>query len=201
MKQSPTSDRTTDPQLLERICDWRDDRAWERFVIHYEPQLRAVCRFYGLSGASADDCCQQVWVKLASAIRRFRYDPGRRFRSWLISFFHSRVRDVRRASRSPWLELPITDEVAFDAGRPEHDVDEPTDPEIAAMLARAEAVQGAVQARVAPTSWDVFRFVAIEGQQIVDVARSLNREYTTVYRTFTRVSRMINDERKRRETP
>jgi RNA polymerase sigma factor (sigma-70 family) len=201
MEHTPTNDRTTDPQLLERICDWRDDQAWERFVVCYEPQLRAVCRAYGLSGASADDCCQQVWVKLASAIRRFRYDPGRRFRSWLISFFHSRVRDVRRASRSLWMELPMIGEVAIDLDQRGHDADEPADHQIAAMLARAEAVQAAVRGRIAPSSWEVFCLVAIEGRPISEVARSLNREYTTVYRCFKRVSRMIDDERARLEMP
>ncbi len=199
MDHAPMHDRTTDPELLERVRDWGDDEAWQRFVIRYEPHLRAICRTYGLVGASADDCCQQVWVKLASAIRRFRYDPGRRFRSWLFAFFHSRIRDLRRASRSPWVEWPMTDEVAIDASLPEHDADEPSDPEIAAMLARAEAVQGAVRARVAPASWEVFCLVAIEGQPIADVARSLNREYTTVYRAFKRVSGMIDDERRLRD--
>ena len=64
------------------------------------------------------------------------------------------------------------------------------------MLRRAEAVQEAVRARVAPESWEVFRLVAIEGQPVGDAARSLGREYTTVYRAFKRVSRMIEDERR-----
>jgi DNA-directed RNA polymerase specialized sigma24 family protein len=64
------------------------------------------------------------------------------------------------------------------------------------MLRRAEAVQEAVRARVAPETWEVFRLVAIEGQPVADAARLLGREYTTVYRALRRVSRMIDDERR-----
>jgi RNA polymerase sigma factor (sigma-70 family) len=201
MKMVPESTRvhTTDPELLERVRDWRDSQAWARFVSHYNPRLRAVCRAYGLVEDSADDCCQQVWIKLASAMRRFHYDPGRRFRYWLQSFFHSRVKDVLRAApRSEW---PLIGDIAVDREPPEPDADEPCDPEISGMLRRAEAVQEAVQARVAPESWEVFRLVAIEGQPVGDAARSLGREYTTVYRAFKRVSRMIDDERRLGTSP
>ena len=196
METSPRSDRTTDADLLERIHDWQDNQAWQRFVIRYEPRLRAVCRAHGLVGESADDCCQQVWVKLASAIRRFHYDPGRRFRYWLLSFFQSRVRDVLRASPPPTIEWPMIGEVAIDVDLTEQGADGPHDPEIAALLSRAEAIQAAVRTRVVPTSWEIFDLVAIEGRPVADVATSLGRPYTTVYRAFRRVSRMIDDERK-----
>ncbi len=99
MKMVPESTRvhTTDPELLERVPRLARQPGVGSFVSHYNPRLRAVCRAYGLVGDSADDCCQQVWIKLASAMRRFHYDPGRRFRYWLQSFFHSRVKDVLRA--------------------------------------------------------------------------------------------------------
>jgi RNA polymerase sigma factor (sigma-70 family) len=200
MQGPAASGRTTDPLLLERIRDWQDGQAWARFVIQYEPRLRAVCRAYGLVGAAADDRCQQVWVKLAIAIRKFHYDPGRRFRYWLLRFFHSRVRDILRASRARWRERPLDGDVAVEWDASIHD-DEPSDPEIAAMLKRAEAVQAAVRARVAPESWEVFRLVAIEGEPVADAARSLGREYTTAYRAFTRVSRMIDEERRHCDSP
>lgn len=200
MRYPAASGRTTDPLLLEQIRDWRDGQAWTRFVIQYEPCLRAICRAHGLVGAAADDCCQQVWIKLAVAIRRFHYDPGRRFRYWLLRFFHSRVTDVLRASRGRPAEWPLDGDVAAEGDAFVLD-DEPCEPEIAAMLRRAEAVQAAVRARVAPGNWELFRLVAIEGQPVADVARALGREYATAYRAVTRVSRMIDDERRRHESP
>jgi RNA polymerase sigma-70 factor, ECF subfamily len=200
MVPEPASGRTTDPELLERVRDWRDNQAWARFVGHYEPRLRAICRAYGLIGASADDCCQQVWIKLASAMRRFHYDPGRGFGRWLRVYFHCRLKDILRASRGQGRDVPMTEDVAFNRCRPEPDSDdEPCDPEILAMLRRAEEVQDAVRSRVTPENWDVFRLIAIEDCPIADTAALLGREYTTVYRAYKRVSRMIADERRRRD--
>jgi RNA polymerase sigma-70 factor (ECF subfamily) len=200
MTAMPTSGRTTDPKLLEQVRDWRDSQAWARFVSHYQPRLCAVCRVYGLVGDSADDCCQQVWIKLASAMRRFHYDPSRRFRYWLRSFFHSRIKDVVKASQGQYPEVQMTGDVAFDPFGSEHDHDdEERDPEILVMLRRAKQVQDAVQARVTPDNWEVFRLVAIEGHPIPEAAELLGREYITVYRSYKRVSQMIADERRRRD--
>lgn len=197
MDHAPGSARTTDPSLLERVRDWRDDQAWTRFVAQYEPRLRGLCAAHGLVGAQADDCCQYVWLKLASAIRRFHYDPGRRFQHWLLAFFKCRILDMLRSSRIPWTERPLDDEIASGPDHP-GDHGDACGPELADMLRRAEAIQDAVRARVAPASWEVFRLVAIDGRSVSEVARSLGREYTTVYRSYTRVSRMIDDERRRR---
>jgi RNA polymerase sigma factor (sigma-70 family) len=195
-----TSGRTTDPGLLERVRDWRDEGAWHRFVTQYEPRLHAVCRVYGLVGASADDCCQQVLINLASAMRRFHYDPGRRFRYWLQTFFHSRVKDVLKASQGQYAEVQMTDDVAFDSFCPEHDPDdEERDPDILAMLHQAKQVQDTVQACVTPDNWEVFRLIAIEGHPIPEAAELLGRKYITVYRSYKRVSQMIADERRRRD--
>jgi RNA polymerase sigma factor (sigma-70 family) len=190
---------TTDPKLLERVRDWQDGPAWCRFVSNYEPALRAVCRHFGLTGHSADDCCQQVWIKLASAMRRFHYDPGRRFRSWIRCYFHSRVMDVLRSSGGDRATAPLTDDVAREPCRADEEYGEPCDPEILAMLRRAVAVQEAVSGRVTPDNWEAFRLIAIEGMPVPDAAALLGREYTTIYRAYKRVSRMIAEERHRRE--
>ncbi len=80
------------------------------------------------------------------------------------------------------------------------DQDEPSDPEFWEMLRRAERVQNAVRGRVTADNWEVFRLVGIEGRAIGETAKSLGREYTTVYRAYKRVSRMIADERRRLES-
>ncbi|MHB1560434.1 MAG: sigma-70 family RNA polymerase sigma factor [Isosphaeraceae bacterium] len=193
------SGRTTDPGLLERVRDWSDGEAWARFMAHYQPQLRSVCRGYGLVGDRADDCCQQVWIKLASAMRRFHYDPGLGFRNWLHVYFHCRVKDVLKASRNRPLEVQLIEDAA--AGRPSSvpPDDGPDDPVIRAMLRQAREVQDAVRARVTPDNWEVFRLVAIEGRAVAEAAAILGREYMAAYRAYRRVSGMIAEERRRRD--
>src|SRR5262245_39331856 len=129
MTPVPSQGRTTDPGLLERVRDWRDNQAWLRFVGHYEPHLRGVCRQYGLVGDAAEECCQQVWMKLAAQMRTFRYDPGRRFRGWLHRFFHRRVRDVLKLGRVHPCEDGMSGGVPPDWPGPGLDDGEPCDPE------------------------------------------------------------------------
>jgi RNA polymerase sigma-70 factor (ECF subfamily) len=197
----PSRGRTTDPRLLERVRDWQDHEAWYRFVAHYEPHLRAVGRRYGFVGEGADECCQYVWEKLATEMRRFRYDPGQRFRGWLHGFFGNRVRDFRKIFKAHVLVLeePLIAGLASGAIDSD-DVDEPPrDPLILAMLSRAEAVQGSVRARVTADNWEAFRMIAIEGFPVAEVAKLLDREYAAVFRAYKRVCRMIDAERCRLE--
>jgi RNA polymerase sigma factor (sigma-70 family) len=196
MTAIPTNSATTDSTLLERVRDWQDDQAWARFVSQYEPRLRAACRVYGLVGHSADDCCQEVWTKVAFAMRRFHYDPGRRFQYWLQTFFHSRIKDVLRASRGRGAEVQAAGDVAFEQFCREHDQDdEERDSAILAMLSRAKHIQDTVQSRVTPDNWEAFRLIAIEGHQVADAAALHGRKYVTVYRSYKRISQMIADER------
>ena len=193
------SGRTTDPGLLERVRDWSDSEAWARFMDHYQPHLRSVCRGYGLVGDRADDCCQQVWIKLASAMRKFHYDPGLGFRNWLHVYFHCRVKDVLKSARNRPPEVQLSEDAV--AGRPASVLpdDGPEDPVIRAMLRQAREVQDAVRARVTPDNWEVFRLVAIEGRSVAEAAAALGREYMAVYRAYRRVVGIIAEERRRRD--
>ena len=189
--------RTTDPRLVKRVRDWQDAEAWARFVKQYERHLRTVCASYGLVGDASDEYCQQVWVQLAAAMRNFRYDPGLRFRGWLHLFFHRRIRDIRKASRSDPAHRQLIEDVAVDPSMPWDDGD-PRDEKIVAMLRRAAQVQDAVKARVTPENWEVFRLVGIEGWPVAEAAALLGRQYTTVYRSYKRVAGMIEQERSKR---
>ena len=87
---------TTNPTLLNRLCDWRDHEAWVDFVTRYDPLIRLACRQYRLSAENADELCQRVWIDLARRMRTFRYDPGKTFRGWLRRLCQSRAIDLLR---------------------------------------------------------------------------------------------------------
>ena len=193
----PVHGRTTDPNLLQRVGDWRDSQAWARFVNHYQPHLRAVCQRYQLFDDAADECSQSVWVKLSQQMRTFRYDPSQRFRGWLHTFFHHRVRDYLKSVQAIPVEERLTADVSYEPTDPDHLGGE-DDPEIVAMLRLAEEVQTAVRARVTPENWRVFQLIALEGWAAGEVANLLDRQYTTVYRACRRVMRMVDEERRRR---
>ena len=87
---------TTNPTLLNRLCDWRDHEAWVDFVTRYDPVIRLSCRRYRLSAENADELSQRVWIDLARRMRTFRYDPGKTFRGWLRRLCQSRATDLLR---------------------------------------------------------------------------------------------------------
>jgi RNA polymerase sigma factor (sigma-70 family) len=197
MTPIPENRRTTDPMLVNRVRDWHDSEAWSRFVSQYDRHLHAVCARYGLQGDAADECCQQVWIQLAAAMQNFRYDPGRRFRGWLHLFFHSRIKDILKASRSDQSHRQITGDMGFEPSDQYGDDGDPNDEAILAMLRRAADVQEAVRSRVTPDNWEVFRLVGIEGWNVSETATFLGRQYTTVYRSYKRLTQMIEQERHR----
>ena len=87
---------TTNPTLLNRLCDWRDHEAWVDFVTRYDPVIRLSCRRYRLDAESTEELSQRVWIDLARRMRTFRYDPGKTFRGWLRRLCQSRAIDLLR---------------------------------------------------------------------------------------------------------
>lgn len=195
---------TTSPTLLSRVRDARDDRAWAEFVARYEPLLRQWCRYYRLDPETCDELCQRTWERLWPVMRTYRYDPGRRFRGWLWSFFRSRAADLlaeRTRVRAVSLES-LPDGGAFllsDTDRPD-DIDEEGGPDGArpAMLAEAEAIQEAVRARVDEKTWRAFWMMRIEGRPPREVAESLGKSYAAVYYGALRVEERLRKEGQRR---
>src|SRR5579872_6921836 len=82
----------TQPSLLVRLRDARDERAWTQFVDLYAPLVYGYARRYGLQDADAADLTQIVLRAVASAIRRLDYDPQRgTFRGWLFTIVRSKL--------------------------------------------------------------------------------------------------------------
>src|SRR5436190_17847818 len=79
----------TSPTLLGRLqTDPTDQVAWEAFVSRYGPKIYGWCRHWRLQEADAEEVTQTVFAKLATAMRRFNYDPTSSFRGWLKTLTH-----------------------------------------------------------------------------------------------------------------
>ena len=96
---------TTDPDLIERIKDWREDEGWRQFYARYAPSIEAHARRSGLSAEESQDVVQTTMLKVATYIPRFEYDQTVcKFRTWLNQIVNQRIIAIwqdRRKSRLP----------------------------------------------------------------------------------------------------
>jgi len=92
----------TRPSLLVRIRDAQDMPAWGIFVEVYAPLIHGYLRKRGLQDADAADVTQEVLRRVASAIRRFDYDPQRGgFRGWLFTVVRNQWRSFLERKAEP----------------------------------------------------------------------------------------------------
>lgn len=88
----------TSVSLLQRLAgDQHDANAWQEFVTRYGGLVLHWARRWGLSGSDAQDVAQEVLLVLVRQIRSFRYDPQRRFRSWLKTIVMRTCTRLRQA--------------------------------------------------------------------------------------------------------
>jgi RNA polymerase sigma factor (sigma-70 family) len=190
---------TTNPTLLNRLCDWRDHEAWVDFVTHYDPVIRLACRRYRLNAENIDELCQRVWIDLARRMRTFRYDPGKTFRGWLSRLCQSRAIDLLRkkdahAVRS--LESQAVESLWREASA-DLEAEEDLESERPRLLQLADEVQGAVRRRVDGRTWQVFWSVAVLEQSVREASEAAGISYYAAFAAQKRVRRMLREEGER----
>lgn len=57
---------------LVRCATEGDESAWRDILRAYSPLVRSVCRRHGLRGATAEDICATVWLRLVAGVRTIR---------------------------------------------------------------------------------------------------------------------------------
>jgi RNA polymerase sigma factor (sigma-70 family) len=190
---------TTNPTLLNRLCDWRDHEAWVDFVTRYDPVIRLSCRRYRLSAEHTDELCQRVWIDLARRMRTFRYDPGKTFRGWLRRLCQSRAIDLlRKKNADPALSLedqPV--ESLLQEAPAEFEAEEDAGAERPVLLHLADQVQNAVRRRVSAETWQVFWIVAVLGQSVREAAVAAGISYYAAFAAQKRVRRMLREQGQR----
>lgn len=103
----------TSATLLGRLTNAAtDEGAWQEFVDRYGPRVLRWCRAQGCPSSQIEDTLQEVLIKLLQAFKSFRYDPSKRFRSWLQTVVRSAVMDFHRSHKQlgtgetdAWMQL------------------------------------------------------------------------------------------------
>ena len=194
----PANPGTTNPGLLSRLADWRDDPAWGEFYTRYSPLVHARCRRFHRDDDAAEDACQRIWIGLSDRLLTFRYDPNGSFRAWLSRYCDSRLIDAFR-ERVPIREIAIND--IFGADGPlawcdnhDHDREEPTRQEQPRLLSLAVEIHERVRSQVHDDTWRAFWLVAVEDRTVREAAGTLGKTYAATFAAQKRVRQLLRDE-------
>ncbi len=194
----PANSGTTNPGLLSRLADWRDDPAWGEFYARYSPLVEARCRRFHRDDDEAEDACQRIWIGLCDRLLTFRYNPNGSFRAWLNRYCDSRLIDAFR-QRTPVRDLAIDDVFGADgplATRAEDGVDddESRGAERPRLLTLAAQVHERVRSQVHDDTWRAFWLVAVEERSVREVGETLGKSYAATFAAQKRVRQMLRDE-------
>jgi RNA polymerase sigma factor (sigma-70 family) len=190
---------TTNPALLQRLANWRDDVAWEEFFARYHPLLETWCRRMRVDRQSADELCQRIWIDVAKRMTRFQYDPSKKFRAWLWHLYCSRAIDLareRHAKSMRSLETQPANLAALLVNAIDPHEDEDAGP-VPALLQLGQQVQESVKSRVDPRTWQAFWSTVIEGHTVRETADALNLSYAAAFVARKRVSGRLREEGRR----
>ncbi len=176
-----------------------DHAAWSRFVDRYGPRILGWCRAWGLQDADARDLSQIVFAKLHVRMRRFRYDPARTFRGYLMAVVMGTLKDTARARAR--LVTSGTDHVRalLDDLKARNDLADRLEKEFDLEL--LELARRLVQKRVEPQTWEAYRLMAEVGMRGAEVAERLGIPVANVFVFKGRVLKMLQEEISSRERP
>jgi RNA polymerase sigma-70 factor (ECF subfamily) len=188
--------RATSLTLLGRLRANEPD-AWTRMVGLYRPLIIYWCGRGGVTGADADDLCQDVFRAAAAGLHGFRRErPDDSFRGWLRGITRYKLLDHRRAMANRPMAVGGSSvqlrlgEVPDDWPPADDDPDDPNE-EVTALLHRAlDLVKGEFEAG----TWRAFLATAVDGQPAAVAAASLGLTAAAVRQAKSRVLRRIRQE-------
>jgi RNA polymerase sigma-70 factor (ECF subfamily) len=192
MSSQRPDDDTSLTLLLRLRANPADPAAWDQFVRHYQPMIRAWCLKWGSQSSDADDVAQDVLVKLLAAMRKAQYDPARSFRPWLKAVTHNAWNDFVASRRLKLAGSPDFLDSVADSSDALADLEERMEDAYDREL--LELAMRRVEKRVKPTTWQAFRLTAVENRPGAEVARELGMAIALVFVARHRVQRMLEEE-------
>jgi len=178
----------TRASLLARLEDPEDSAAWRQFVELYGSLVYGFVRQRGLQDADAADLTQEVFLAVAQAAGRFKYDPKQgTFRGWLYGVTRNKLaRFLQRRRLQPIgsgdtnCQQRLTEQPVQ-----EPDPAEAWEQEFQRQLFRLAASQ--VEPNFAPKTWQAFWRTAVDGKSGATVAQELGLSVGAVYVARSRV--------------
>lgn len=177
----------TRPSLLLRLQGDRDERAWDEFLLLYEPLVLRLMRGQGLQDSDARDTTQQVLLRISGAIESYQPDGAEAsFRRWLFRVARNVVVTfLMKKSRQPVL-MP-DDQVAevLDSKLAVSEESDLFDHEYRQQVLAWATEQ--VRREFHDSTWQAFVETNINGRPIAEVACELSLSPGSVYVARSRI--------------
>lgn len=202
MRELP--DIPTTGGLLNRLGNSSDQEARGDFVARYSGFILAICFRYLEDEHEANDASQFILLRFLERHRfkSFRYEPSKRFRSWLQVVVKNDVRSYLRHRRrmKPALFLSAAQSARVLANLEDESVTEAMALEMETLFEQerclGEKALALVAGRVEPHTMQAFLLTALEGRSGAEVAAKLNMTPAAVYRARHRVAKLLEEEYK-----
>jgi RNA polymerase sigma factor (sigma-70 family) len=188
----------TRASLLARLGDPQDRAAWQEFVALYGSLVYGFARNRGLQDADAADLTQEVFLAVAQAADRWKYDPKQgTFRGWLYGITRNKIAKFLKRRHLQ----PVGSGDTNAQRRLDEQPDLGPDPQAAwelefqKQLFRVAAAK--IEGSFAPTTWQAFWRTAVEGKNAGVVAKELGLSVGAVYVAKSRVLARLIEEMQR----
>ncbi|QDV86712.1 RNA polymerase sigma factor [Planctomycetes bacterium TBK1r] len=189
----------TEPKLVRRLADSRDDAAWNRFDTLYRPVIYRYARGRGLQHSDAETLVAEVMSRVFRAASRwsshFEQDnPARpqRFRAWLRRIAENALLNLvtrqlsKRGTGGTSAQISLSQRArADDASRIEWNRQHQQHLFVTAA--------GNVQSKVDAEHWKIFWQTHVDGLSIEQAAQQSGRSIGSVYAIRSRIVRRLRD--------
>jgi len=190
--------KTSETQL-RALQSRGSDRDWEAFYRKYGAVILSFCRRQGLDDFSARDVLQESMILLMRKLPGFTYSADRgRFRNWLLTLVHGKIRDARRrAVRRAELPLP-GDSFSLRETSSAAELGNPDEGEAGDAWKQAlieEALRRLRQnPRIKPETIAIFEACVLQDMPVPEVALKFQLQENNIYQIKNRLLRKIREE-------
>ncbi len=172
-----------------------DEAAWERLVELYAPLIKDWLRRYGVRQDEVDDLTQEVLATMHREMPTFEHNRhAGAFRCWLRTITVHRIRAFWKSRRSRPVATADSEveqrlaQLEDPASGLSHLWDREHDHHVLRRLLKI------VEPEFAPTTWQAFRSLALEGKRAAEVAAALGTTVNAVLLAKSRVLRRLRQE-------
>jgi RNA polymerase sigma factor (sigma-70 family) len=190
----------TRKSLIERLTNWRDQKAWDEFYKTYWRLIYSVGLKSGLRADEAMDTVQEVVLSIAKQTAKCQYDPAQgSFKAWLMNLTRWRINDQfrKRAKDTAMLhgregddrDTAIIDRVADPDGL---HLERVWDAEWAKNI--TDQALARVKLKVTPLKYQLFDAYVIREWSVPRIISEMGVTRTQIYLAKHRVHKMLKRE-------